>query len=516
MDQSTRPVVPTDSLLHGYDIVVDPVYLFDEHHQLIYQNPAAELFSKSTPAPSSSQTPAELFSTSVAAAVTSALGTVTTHRQPLIFGTRDYSGQREILLRLSIIPIINDDSGISGVLCIINDLSSLETSSIPLQPSFSQETPAPQTEHQPDDEQKRFLTNMTHELRTPLNGVIGITELLCSTTLTKNQREYASIIQTSCNAILSIVNSLLDFSKMENGSLLTRCDQFSIVGAIFEEVQIIHEKTRVKGIETGVFIDKNVPPLCNGDSHHFRQIMRKLLDNAVKFTDKGSIFIEARLLGIKTSEPQIQICITDSGIGIPHDKQSKIFTPFFQVDNSAIRKYGGIGLGLVLSQRIVHLLGGQIHFYSTPDAGSSFTFSIPVNISGSHAAKPVPVSPAARVLCLGATFPTDKILYQYLADISITPDMCTPNDFPAYSSVLNEYDAILVDESVPDELLRHTPGNSKQKTPAPKYCLITAKPSNTLPEEPFSALLVKPFTRADLCTVVTKQSAEVQNSEHEM
>jgi len=512
MAQPTRPAFPSEALLQSYDIHPDPVYLFDEQQTLLYWNASGETFSKSTMFHTSPCTPSELFSRALSPVITAALTSTCEKQQPLIFIHNEIIAESVHQLRVCIVPLTGEDATSGTILCILSDLS---MGAVPAALSNNEALlkPAPS----PDDEQKRFLTNMTHELRTPLNGIIGIIELLRNTTLTKNQREYAGIIHGSCNTLLSIVNSILDFSKVENGSIHTNCSTFSPEEAIFEELQLITEKTLAKSLETGVCIDQNVPLICNGDSHHFRQIIRKLLDNALKFTEKGSIYIEARMVETTHACQHLQVAITDTGIGIPPEKQAKLFTPFFQVDNSAIRKYGGIGLGLALSQRIARLIGGQIQFCSSPGAGSSFTLSIPVSICDSPATTKAHPIPEKRILCLGVPFPTDKILRDSLASSQVSIDFCSPDTFASYSSGERTYDILFVDESVPGELVKRTTAEEGSRTsPAPLYCLLTAKPSHTLPEAPFQALLVKPFTRTDLISILTTHSAVDLESNHEM
>ncbi|MBN1904862.1 MAG: response regulator, partial [Deltaproteobacteria bacterium] len=218
----------------------------------------------------------------------------------------------------------------------------------------------------------QFLSNMSHEIRTPMNGMIGITEILSGTGLTNEQRELLEIIRSSGNALLTIVNDILDYSKFEAGRFTLENIDFDLRSAMEEVNDLLSEKAKEKGLEYISNISPDVPSLLRGDPGRIRQVIINLISNAIKFTKQGKIQFEVSLISESKSNAVIQFSVMDTGIGIPHDKQAMIFDSFVQVDGSNTRRYGGTGLGLAISKQITEMMGGEIGLESDEGKGSRF------------------------------------------------------------------------------------------------------------------------------------------------
>jgi two-component system sensor histidine kinase/response regulator len=221
-----------------------------------------------------------------------------------------------------------------------------------------------------------FLATMSHEIRTPLNGVIATTSLMLDTNLSDEQQEYAEIIRTSGESLLTLINDILDFSKIEAERLELEREVFPIEQPFDEALDILGDRARQKGLEVLYRIEPDVPPLVVGDLGRMRQVLLNLFSNAVKFTDKGEIVAELRVLSASSEDLQLECAIRDTGIGIPAEKLSRLFEPFTQADSSMSRRYGGTGLGLAICRRLARMMGGDITMESTEGVGSCFTFSM--------------------------------------------------------------------------------------------------------------------------------------------
>ncbi len=365
-------------------------------------------------------------------------------------------------------PVSSDQNKFFGLIWYFRDITDKKQAELRQLQLLEELRKAKEEAEQAVNTKAAFLATMSHEIRTPINGVIGMTQLLAQTKVDPEQERYVRTIQVSGEMLLSVINDILDFSKIESGKLELENAPLDVRSLIYDIYDVQISKAKEKKLQFEVNMPENVPPFIIGDVTRLRQILLNLVSNAIKFTDHGSVQINVNLVTAeapKGDRPfQLLFSVTDTGIGISTEQIQRLFQPFAQATVSTSRKYGGTGLGLVICKKLVETMGGLIHVDSTPDQGSTFSFTITTQVAhpphdyGTTHSLPRPENSPERLgdrLPLKILIAEDNLINQELAmamliKMGYQPDV-VDNGLAVLETVqINHYDLLFLDVQMPE------------------------------------------------------------------
>ncbi|HWG41822.1 MAG TPA: PAS domain S-box protein [Gemmataceae bacterium] len=307
-----------------------------------------------------------------------------------------------LTVNLAFTAIRDDNDGIRGYLGVATDVTGRRRAALTLER-------AKQAAEAANQAKSDFLANMSHEIRTPMNGILGMTQLALDTDLTGDQREYLRMVKTSADGLLTVINDILDFSKIEAGKLELDPLAFELRDTLADSLRSLSLRANAKNIELACHVPAEVPDFLVGDPGRLRQVLLNLVGNAIKFTERGEVVVRVQLVSEDgqnaedTNPPStllqpggditLHFAVSDTGIGIAADKLPYIFDPFVQADSSTTRKYGGTGLGLTITGRLVEMMGGRLWAESVPEQGSTFHFTIRIKLQDRSPSRLLPRRP---------------------------------------------------------------------------------------------------------------------------
>jgi signal transduction histidine kinase/CheY-like chemotaxis protein len=341
-----------------------------------------------------------------------------------------------------------------------------------------------------------FLANMSHEIRTPMNGVVGMAELLCDTALTEEQRLFAETIKSSGEALLVIINDILDYSKLEAERMVLRPEPFDLERLIHETAMLLQPRAREKGIDLMIDFDMFLPTAFVGDPGRLRQVLTNLMGNAVKFTDRGHVLVRVVGLELDDGRRQLHVTVEDTGIGIAAEHLDHIFGEFNQVEAATNRRYEGTGLGLAITRRLVERMEGAVWVDSEPGRGSVFGFRVVLPVAEETRAPRLPLT-LRRVLVVDDSFINRTILDRQLSPFGIEVALAR-SGAEALEVVGSGFDLVLTDHDMPEMDGVALVQAVRAQGFAGPVVMLSSNPGAVPAGVDLAAVLQKPVLRADL------------------